>query len=219
MTSMATTRQASSSPPVALGGLAALSAIAMGVLMIALAHHRAAHFNTDLLLSIHAHYAASAGRAAILASKVFAPAVMAIVSLLIALAAWLGRARIEAMAIAVVDILAAGTTEGLKHAVREARPHLFPWPVHASGFSFPSGHTMMATALLPLLALLFARTTRSSLVRGLVWAVAILGPLAIGFDRLYLGVHWPTDVLGGFLGGLVFACGGLMVMLPVQRRG
>ncbi len=219
MTNMATIRQTSSSPPVALGGLAVLSAIALGALMIALAHHRAAHFNTALLLSIHAHYAASAGRAAALASKVFAPEVVAIVSLLIALAAWLGRARVEAVAIAAADFLAAGTTEGLKHAVREARPHLFPWPVHASGFSFPSGHTLMATALLPLLALLFARTSRSSLVRLMVWAVAILGPVAIGFDRLYLGVHWPTDVLGGFLGGLVFAFGGLMVMLPAQRRG
>lgn len=218
MTSMATTRQAPSSPPLALGGLAVLSAIALGILMIALAHHRAAHFNTALLLGIHAHYAASVGKAAALASRVFEPAVVAVASLLIALAAWLGRARIEAMAIAAVDVLAAGTTEGLKHAVREARPHLFPWPVHASGFSFPSGHTLMATALLPLLALLFARTTRSSLVRLLAWAVAILGPLAIGFDRLYLGVHWPTDVLGGFLGGLVFACGGLMVMLPAKRR-
>ncbi|MER5887172.1 phosphatase PAP2 family protein [Streptomyces sp. NPDC001941] len=89
----------------------------------------------------------------------------------------------------------------VKNVVERARPHL-PDPVaHAPGFSFPSGHAMTATTscavvLLVLLPLVPARW------RPLPWAVAVTSVLGVGFTRIALGVHWFSDVVGGWLLGL-----------------
>ncbi|MFD9722750.1 phosphatase PAP2 family protein [Streptomyces sp. NPDC059072] len=89
----------------------------------------------------------------------------------------------------------------LKNVVARARPHL-PDPVaHAPGFSFPSGHALTATTscavlLLALLPLVPRRR------RALPWALAAVSVVGVGYTRVALGVHWVSDVLGGWLLGL-----------------
>ncbi|MFF8262649.1 phosphatase PAP2 family protein [Streptomyces virginiae] len=89
----------------------------------------------------------------------------------------------------------------VKNAVERARPHL-PEPVaHAPGFSFPSGHAMTAmTSCAVLLLVLLPLVPRAW--RPLPWALATTAVLGVGYTRVALGVHWVSDVVGGWLLGI-----------------
>jgi undecaprenyl-diphosphatase len=94
----------------------------------------------------------------------------------------------------------------LKSIVGRARPDLERM-VHGEGYSFPSGHTFAAIALYGLLPVVVGLYTRSRL---LWWASVLASGLviiAIGASRVYLGVHWTTDVLGSMLLGSFFLLG------------
>ena len=89
-------------------------------------------------------------------------------------------------------------TTALKTFFQRARPELFDSGYTASFYSFPSGHATIAVGFYGMLTLLVAWRLKGFWR----WAVAVAGialVLLIGFSRLYLGVHYPTDVLAGFL--------------------
>ena len=92
--------------------------------------------------------------------------------------------------------------EGLKRLVARPRPELWPRLVELGPYSFPSGHALASASFFPLLAWDLTRGSRPR-VRFLAVCVAVLLSLAVGLGRLYLGVHWPSDVLTGWgIGGL-----------------
>ncbi|MFI5531817.1 phosphatase PAP2 family protein [Kitasatospora sp. NPDC051853] len=112
---------------------------------------------------------------------------------------WRGARRLAVWAAATV--LASGLIGwAVKTAVARARPAL-PDPVaHAPGFSFPSGHAMTAATCCAVLLLVFVP------MLGRRWrvaarVVALVSVLGVGFTRIALGVHWVSDVLGGWLLG------------------
>ncbi|NLB87665.1 MAG: phosphatase PAP2 family protein [Syntrophomonadaceae bacterium] len=74
----------------------------------------------------------------------------------------------------------------------------------ATGMSFPSGHAMLSMAFYGFVAYLLAQRVNSPQRRKLIWAVAVIFIFLIGFSRLYLNVHYPTDVIAGFLLGALF---------------
>lgn len=86
----------------------------------------------------------------------------------------------------------------LKSLYGRARPELFDSGYEAPFFSFPSGHAITAVSFYGVLTLLTARRLRGRGRWSLVTAGAVL-ILLIGFSRLYLGVHYPSDVLAGYL--------------------
>ncbi len=86
--------------------------------------------------------------------------------------------------------------------------------VGAHGFSFPSGHATLAAAGYGALAVVVVRQYPRRLVRVAVWTAAVAAAAAVGFARLYLGVHWMTDVLAGWL--LAAIC--LMLLFTSMRR-
>nr|WP_312875741.1 phosphatase PAP2 family protein [Paenibacillus planticolens] len=88
--------------------------------------------------------------------------------------------------------------ETLKLIFHRARPMIHRI-VDANGFSFPSGHSMAAFSLYGVVAFLLWRHIATPLGRGILILVSIAMILTIGISRIYLGVHYPSDVIGGFL--------------------
>lgn len=89
----------------------------------------------------------------------------------------------------------------VKNVVERTRPHL-PDPVaHAPGFSFPSGHAMTATTSCAVLLLALLPLVPRAW-RPLPWTLAAVSVIGVGYTRVALGVHWVSDVVGGWLLGL-----------------
>ncbi|MBP2058276.1 undecaprenyl-diphosphatase [Lactobacillus colini] len=100
----------------------------------------------------------------------------------------------------------------IKNLVRRSRPsvqHL----VHADGFSFPSGHSLGSMTLfgcLFVITLLLVKNKKTKIILNILWC---LFPLIIGYTRIYLHVHYPSDVFGGWIEGLAFVLIGYAILL------
>lgn len=107
----------------------------------------------------------------------------------------------------------------LKGAFDRARPDLVPHGSHVYTSSFPSGHSMMAAVTYLTLAALLMRTVQSKRIKMYVLSLAILLMLLVGTSRVYLGVHWPTDVLAGWTVGAAWAILCWLFTRRLQRSG
>jgi len=93
-----------------------------------------------------------------------------------------------------------------KLAVHRPRPHVIPRLMHGAGwFSYPSGHSMLAPIIFGLGIIVWAAPWPSPALRRAALVLAALFALGIGFSRVYLGVHYPSDVLGGLLLGTTWS--------------
>ena len=88
-----------------------------------------------------------------------------------------------------------------------ARPDLAAAVRGAVGYSFPSGHAMTATIILGALGYLAARSAHTWRTKSAAFAALATLAVAIGISRLYLGVHWATDVIAGWLLGIAWTLG------------
>ncbi len=118
------------------------------------------------------------------------------ITLVFATLVWWRRWRSGVLYLVTVTLSITGHTMA-KIIWARPRPHLVPWLDNPRDLSFPSGHAAGSMVVLLLAAMLFDRWRLTSL------AVAL--SLVIGFTRPMLGVHWPTDVLAGWLWGAGFA--------------
>ncbi|MEV6672553.1 phosphatase PAP2 family protein [Streptomyces sp. NPDC051162] len=124
-------------------------------------------------------------------------------------ALWLARRRAWLLIAWVAGTSAAGTAvqQALKSAVDRDRPH-WPDPVAVASYqAFPSGHALTATVTCGLVVwLLWLHRVRPAGIRAAL-AVGALSVIGVGFTRLYLGVHWLSDVVGGWLLGAALVTG------------
>jgi undecaprenyl-diphosphatase len=133
---------------------------------------------------------------------------VAVLTLLTAIAAgFLALDGKKHMALFVVGSILGGVAAGtiLKDVFHRPRPDLVPVSVYVSGASFPSGHSMMSAVTYLTLGALLARSQERKRVKAYFLMVAMFLTFAIGVTRVYLGVHWPTDVLAGWTAGAVWA--------------
>ena len=100
---------------------------------------------------------------------------------------------------------------------RERPPAVEPVEVVA-GLSFPSGHSVIAAVLYPTLGMLIASNLRDRHLKVFVFVIAALLALLVGFSRVYLGVHYPSDVLAGWLLGLAFAVAAGVVIKRLKQQ-
>lgn len=107
----------------------------------------------------------------------------------------------------------------LKFGVDRPRPELVPHLADVYTTSFPSGHAMMATVTYLTLGVLLARIQTTATMKVYVLFVAILATALVGVSRVYLGVHWPSDVLAGWCAGAAWALLCWLVARWLRRGG
>lgn len=124
---------------------------------------------------------------------------------------------------AVVVLVSIGTglllSQLLKIGFDRPRPDLVPHGATVYTASFPSGHATMAAVVYLTLGVLLARTQARRAIRVYILTTVVVLTLLVGISRVYLGVHWPTDVLAGWALGTAWALLCWLVMLLLQERG
>lgn len=110
-------------------------------------------------------------------------------------------------------------SEGLKQLFQRERPSVVPHLVPVHSLSFPSGHSMLSAVTYLTLGVLLVKTVAHRGSKVYMLAIAALLPMLVGVSRMYLGVHYPTDVLAGWCAGLAWAVLCSIVAEWLQRRG
>jgi undecaprenyl-diphosphatase len=107
----------------------------------------------------------------------------------------------------------------IKNLVDRPRPEIFVHRSYATSGSFPSGHSMLSAAVYLTLGSLLARFTKDLKLRLYFLFLACLLTFLVGLSRIYMGVHWPTDVLAGWSAGAVWASICWTIARILQVRG
>jgi len=191
--------------------------VAFAGVVVAVATRRLADA-VDLLISrwAAAHRFGALTQASRLLSTITAPEALLPLALLGALALWRWRGGWEPIALTTIGGAGAVSSYVVAKTLA-ARPRPSGGLVHAGGYGFPSGHATVTT-LLVLLGLWWWTQGRSPSSRTAAWVLGAVVMAAVGWDRIYLGVHFPTDVVGGIALGLAWASWAIVVVRLSARR-
>lgn len=139
----------------------------------------------------------------------------------LAVIGFLALARQRGAAFMVAASVGGGwlVTEALKRGFGRPRPDLVPHGAIVYTFSFPSSHAAMSAVVYLTLGALLARVQPQRRLKIYLVLLAILLTLIAGTSRIYLAVHWPTDVLAGWIIGAIWAVLCWLAMRWLQRRG
>ncbi len=128
--------------------------------------------------------------------------------------------RYDAILLIVVATAGGGVlSELLKWWFARKRPEIVPHLVNVGSASFPSGHSLLAVVTYLTLGALLAGVVARRRTRMYCIVVSLVLALLIGLSRVYLGVHYPTDVLAGWSAGLAWALPCWLVARYLQHRG
>ncbi|GJE38787.1 phosphatase PAP2 family protein [Methylobacterium persicinum] len=147
--------------------------------------------------------------------------VFTVVFVTCAVAAYLALTERRRIGLYVLGAVGSGelVSTVLKLFYHRPRPDLVPHGMEVFTASFPSGHAMMSAIAYLTLAILLARVDRNRRVKGFVLVLGVSVTLLVGISRIYLGVHWPSDVLAGWCVGAAWASLCWFVALQLQQRG
>ncbi|WP_199688138.1 phosphatase PAP2 family protein [Noviherbaspirillum sedimenti] len=107
----------------------------------------------------------------------------------------------------------------LKWVFDRSRPDLVPHGAFVTSQSFPSGHAMLSAVVFLTLGALLARSQENVRLKIYFLSIAACLTVVVGISRIYLGVHWPTDVIAGWVVGIGWALLCWLTMLWLQGRG
>lgn len=129
---------------------------------------------------------------------------------------WLTRHQYSATLLLIATVGGILLNGLLKVGFDRPRPQIFEWGSHAVSSSFPSGHAMSATVVYGTVAYLAARLQKRHLHRMLTLITSGIVIVLIALTRLYLGVHYPSDVLAGIIIGLAWASFCMVTLEAIQ---
>jgi undecaprenyl-diphosphatase len=132
---------------------------------------------------------------------------------------WLANMHRAAVYVAAATLGAVVISTGLKELFARPRPNLVPHGSHVYLSSFPSGHSAIAAAAYLTLGLVASQFVVKKRLKALFIGVAMFVTGAVGVSRVYLGVHWPSDVLAGWAVGLSWALVCWIVAVWLQDHG
>ena len=122
-------------------------------------------------------------------------------------ALWVKGQRRKALLIAITVIGGSLLMWVLKISYHRERPQPFFDTKLPASYGFPSGHALLSFCLCGAGAFLFSDGQKKRWIRIVIWASAVVVVFAIGYSRIYLGVHYPSDVVAGYLAALVWVLG------------
>lgn len=146
------------------------------------------------------------------------PAGLTLITILVAGFLLATRKFATAALVLAATISGAILSNVLKDIFLRARPDIVPHLVFVDTASFPSGHAMNSAIAFLTLGALLTRTQKRRAARLYLVAIAILLTLLVGISRVYLGVHWPSDVVAGWIVGAAWAIFCLAIARLLQAR-
>ncbi len=159
-------------------------------------------FDTSILLYLKSLHTPLRDRIMLAFTSLGEPNLLLALSVSLGIILWVRKHNSEATTIAVTGAGAVGLNLLLKKLFARARPQLWDRVVDVKFYSFPSGHAMISMVIYGLLGYFLG--SRFPKQRWWIYSLTVILVAAIGLSRLYLGVHWPTDVIAGYTAGLVW---------------
>ncbi|KQM65477.1 phosphatidic acid phosphatase [Sphingomonas sp. Leaf17] len=199
-------------PPILTGAGLIAGAIAVLLLLGLIVDHGPFAFDADILLGLR-HWGGPTWLRAV-AVDVTALGGGTVLTIIVVLVAGLLAAErlwLTAGATIAASLTGGWAVELIKLQVGRPRPDVVPHLVEVSHMSFPSGHAASSAVVYLTIAGLASQVTPNRIAQRYLLAVAILLVGAIGCSRVYLGVHWPSDVLAGWSFGTLWALGWWLV--------
>jgi len=168
------------------------------------ANGRTMQFDLQVRDAIHQHANPSLTRAMMIVSVIGEAYVMAPLTIVSFVLLWRAGLKHDARLFAFAMAGEVPIEQALKWALQRPRPQPFFGYSLPVSYSFPSGHAIASLIFFGALAALLAPRLRTAWSKLLLWVAATLIVAAIGFSRIYLGVHYPTDVIAGYAAGLAW---------------
>jgi len=172
--------------------------------------------DTRILLTIRQWHTPLLDRVMVVITNIGNPSVLLVASLLLAAFLLWRKQRAETVTLSIAAIGALGLNTVLKELFARSRPELWQRTVDVNFYSFPSGHAMMSVVVFGIIGYLLA--THLPRWRMTIATVTVLLVCAIGFSRLYFGVHWPTDIVAGYSAGIVWLVACILSLEIWKRR-
>jgi undecaprenyl-diphosphatase len=213
--------RASSAGGIFAAGLAA--AIASVIVFAWLAEHVARGaviaFDEAVRAGVHRHASPGLTELMRLVSGLGSPLPLSLLCALAVVVLFAAHSQRAALFFAVTMVGAMVLDDTLKLAFHRARPvPFFGTPVPHS-YSFPSGHALLLACYFGIAAAFATARIRNRAARAVIWTGAAALAGAVGYSRIYLGVHFPSDVMGGYAAAIVWVTAAAHADRLWQRRG
>jgi undecaprenyl-diphosphatase len=188
-------------------GLAVASAGAMlfALLAQAVMNGSTQEFDMKIRNVVHGWASPMLTRAMLGITQLGEPTIVILLGVLVVWRLWVaGRPR-AAVLLAIAAAGAQACDQALKYSFARPRPSVFFGFAQPHTYSFPSGHSVESCCFYGVLAAILTAATPSYPRKAAIWIAASAITLAVGISRIYLGVHYPTDVLGGYTVAIIWA--------------